>query len=172
MNKAAFLDRDGTINIDYGYVCKYEDFTFIEGAIEALRHLQELGYLLIIVTNQSGIARGYCTEEDVQLLHKKMCDRLEKEGVHITGIYYCPHLGDACDCRKPKLGLFYQAAREYDIDMKGSIASGDKMRDLMLCEKEPVRGFWITESEEHIVDDKIVKVRNIREVISYVKGKI
>lgn len=172
MNKAVFLDRDGTINVDYGYVYQYDKFVFIDGVIEALKRFQELGYLLIIITNQSGIARGYYTEEDMKLLHKQMCDRLEEEGVHITAVYHCPHLGDACDCRKPKTGLFYRAAEEYDIDMSGSIAIGDKLRDLSICEQEPVRGFWITDSKEQMFDNSIVKVHAMKDVIPYVEGML
>lgn len=172
MNKAVFLDRDGTINVDYGYVYRYEQFVFIDGVIEALKRFQELGYMLIVITNQSGIARGYYTEKDVSVLNRKMCDRLEEEGVYITAIYYCPHLGDECDCRKPKLGLFYQAAKEYDIDMKSSIAIGDKLRDLKICEKEPVKGFWITESEESVPDNTIIKVHTMKDAVQYVEGML
>ena len=183
MKKAVFLDRDGTINVDYGYVYQYEKFEFIEGVLETLKKLQKMGYALIIVTNQSGIARGYYTEEDMHLLHKKMCEDLEKEGIQITDIYYCPHL-TGCTCRKPQLELFYRATKEHDIDLSHSIAVGDKMRDLSLCENEPVLGFWITQEEqsnEAILDlretdmetldlesdkrtGRVIRIKSIREI--------
>ena len=108
-NKAVFLDRDGTINIDKGYLYRISDFEFLPGAVEALRNLQEAGYLLIIITNQSGIGRGYYTEEDFAVLTDYMKGELSKSGVNISGVYYCPHLPDAeveryrkiCTCRKP-----------------------------------------------------------------------
>ena len=168
MNKAVFLDRDGTINVDYGYVHEYEKFDFIDGVTDTLKALQQAGYLLIVITNQSGIARGYYTEEDLNELHKKVCKDLEDEGIHITQIYYCPHL-TGCTCRKPQLGMFYQAAREHNIDMSRSIAIGDNLRDLEICKAEEVEGFWITESDEEVAK-RVHKVQDIREVISLLKG--
>lgn len=168
MNKAVFLDRDGTINVDYGYVHEYEKFDFIDGVTDTLKALQQAGYLLIIITNQSGIARGYYTEEDLNELHKKVCKDLENEGIYITQIYYCPHLS-GCTCRKPLLGMFYQAAKEHNIDMSSSIAIGDNLRDLEICKAEAVEGFWITDSDEK-VHDRIHKVYDIREVTALLKG--
>ena len=143
MNRAVFLDRDGTINVDYGYVYKYEDFKFIEGAIEGLKMLQNAGYKIIVITNQSGIARGYFTEEDFQLLNQKVNAELYLHGVTVDAVYHCPHLGEGCFCRKPKTGLFYQAAKDFNIDFSKSYALGDRMRDLSICQKEPVKGFLI-----------------------------
>lgn len=169
MNKAAFLDRDGTINVDYGYVYQYEKFDYIDGVVETLKKLHEMGYLLIIITNQSGVARGYYTEEDVHVLHEKVCQDLAAQGIPIKKVYYCPHLS-GCSCRKPKTGLFYKAAREHHIDMSKSIAIGDKLRDLTICEQEPVRGFWITDSDE-APPKEIQKITNIRELLPLLKGK-
>ncbi len=173
MNKAAFLDRDGTINIDYGYVYQYEKFEYIDGVKETLKKLQDMGYLLIIITNQSGVARGYYTEEDVKKLHRRMCEDLENQGIHITDIYYCPHL-TGCSCRKPQLELFYRAAKEHNIDMSRSIAIGDKMRDLSLCEKEPVEGFLISNEELDFAGEiglGITRVNSIRNVAEILKNK-
>ena len=150
-NRAVFLDRDGTINADKNYLYRAEDFEFLPGAVEALKLLQDSGYLLIIITNQSGIARGYYTEDDFRTLTEWMLGRLKEAGVNIARVYYCPHLPDAkipeyrkiCNCRKPETGLFEQAIRDYDIDMAGSYAIGDKMRDCAICEKTPCRGFLI-----------------------------
>ena len=143
MQKAVFLDRDGTINKDFGYVYKPEDFCFLDGVIEGLRLLQEAGFLLIVITNQSGIARGYYTEEEYLKLEQYVDETLRKEGVHLTQTYHCPHLDEDCNCRKPKTGLFYQAAKDWDIDFSESYAIGDKERDLCICREQPVEGILV-----------------------------
>lgn len=134
--KAAFLDRDGVINVDHGYVHRPEDFTFIDGVFEGCRHLQSLGYRLIVVTNQSGIARGYFTEADFHALCDWMRARFEAHGVTLDGIYFCPHHpdhspdDDQCDCRKPAPGMLLQAIREHGIDPGRSLMVGDKGADM------------------------------------------
>lgn len=151
MNKAIFLDRDGVINVDKGYVYKIEDFEYVEGAIENLLKYQEQGYLLIIITNQSGIARGYFTEEQYLALEQWMLSDLKSKGITIAACYYCPHLPDAvvpryrciCDCRKPGTALFYRAAKDYDIDFSQSIAIGDKERDLAICKETHTKGLLL-----------------------------
>ncbi len=131
MNKAVFFDRDGVINIDTGYVGKIEDFTFVEGIIPAMRIAQQQGYLLIIVTNQSGIGRGYYTEDDFQHLTAWMKSELAQQGVNIDAVFHCPHTdSDQCHCRKPKPGLFLQAIDKYDIDCGKSWMVGDSERDI------------------------------------------
>lgn len=165
MNKAVFLDRDGTINVEKHYLYKIEDFEFLPGVMEALKDLQRKGYLLIIITNQSGIARGYYTEEEYVKLDKWMVAALENEGIYITATYHCPHLPDApaakyrveCDCRKPKLGLFERAIREHDIDLSSSFAVGDKIRDCSICEHSQCRGFLIGENEQKDIIDRVKK---------------
>ena len=139
MNKAIFLDRDGTLNIDHGYVHQIDDFDFIEGSIEALQQLKKMGYLLVLVTNQSGIARGYFSEAQFLQLTEWMDWSLADRDVDLDGIYYCPHLPDAkiaefkqnCDCRKPKSGMLLQAIQELKIDPQKSIMIGDKIDDLL-----------------------------------------
>ena len=151
MNKAVFLDRDGTINIDKGYLYKISDFEFLPKAVEALKILQNAGYLLIIITNQSGIGRGYYTEEDFMKLNEYMKSELKKNGVNISGVYYCPHLPDAeveryrkiCTCRKPATGLFERAVHDFDIDLSRSYAVGDKERDIAICSVSDCKGFLI-----------------------------
>ena len=144
MSKAVFLDRDGTINVDKNYLYKNEDFEFLPGAVEGLKALQASGFLLIIVTNQSGIARGFFTEDDYLKLNDFMLNELEKQGVHISKSYYCPHGPDStCKCRKPETGLFEQAVKEFDIDLSKSFAIGDKPRDCSICLKTECRGFLI-----------------------------
>jgi D,D-heptose 1,7-bisphosphate phosphatase len=130
-NKAAFLDRDGTINVDNGYTYKIEDLEFLPGAVEGLKELQKKGYLLIIITNQSGIGRGYYTEKDYKNFMKEFYKRLEEKGVKITADYYCPHRPeDKCRCRKPMTELVEKAIKDYDIDSSKSIFIGDKKIDM------------------------------------------
>jgi D,D-heptose 1,7-bisphosphate phosphatase len=149
MNRAVFLDRDGTINMDRGYVHRREDFILLPGAVEGLRLLQAAGFLLIIVTNQSGIGRGMFTEEEYLEFQKWVSDTLAREGVKITAQYYCPHSPeDGCICRKPATGLFAQAARDWELDPDASIAIGDRMRDLSICEERGAEGYLIAGAEE------------------------
>ena len=170
-NKAVFLDRDGTINVDKHYLYKIEEFEFLPGAVEGMRALQEAGYLLIIVTNQSGIGRGYYTEEAFHTLNQWMIEMLERQGVHITAVYYCPHLPDAalpeyrqeCSCRKPKPGMYYQAAEEWNIDFAQSIAIGDNLRDCAICQAEGCRGFLIGDENTGMKNN--VSVQTIRQII-------
>lgn len=138
MKKAIFLDRDGTLNIDHGYVHEIDQFHFIEGSIETLKALKDMGYLLVLVTNQSGIARGYFSEDQFLSLTEWMDWSLADRGVDLDGIYYCPHHPEGkgefrqdCDCRKPKAGMLLQAIEELDIDPQRSIMIGDKVEDLM-----------------------------------------
>lgn len=132
-NKAAFFDRDGTINVDTGYLHEPEKLVFVPGVPELIRRCNNEGYLVIVVTNQSGIARGMFNEEQMQALHEDMNLRLKKEyGAHIDAFYYCPHLPEItgeCDCRKPKPGLFLKALADYNIDPAISLSFGDSPRD-------------------------------------------
>lgn len=172
MNKAVFLDRDGTINVEKNYLYRIEDFEFIPGVIEGLRRLQEAGFLLFILTNQSGIARGYYQESEFLRLNEWMLSTLHGQGVDITRVYYCPHLPDAvvpqyrkrCRCRKPGLGMFRKAVREYDLDLSQSFAIGDKLRDLSICNHSACRGFLVgnTESPEIIADAQKGKLPGVR----------
>ncbi len=138
MIRAAFFDRDGVINHDTGYVHRIEGFGFLPGAIDAMRWLGQAGYALIIVTNQSGIARGIFGEADYAVLTTHMLAELARAGVDVLGVYYCPHLPDAevpeyrqaCDCRKPGPGLIRRAAAEHGIDPAASILIGDKPSDI------------------------------------------
>lgn len=135
---AAFIDRDGVINIDHGYVCKVDDFEYIDGVFDACRKLKEMGYLLVLVTNQAGIARGYYSEDEFLSLTEWMDWNFADKGVDFDGIYYCPHhpehgLGkykEDCDCRKPKPGMFFSARDHLNIDMAKSVMIGDKADDL------------------------------------------
>lgn len=164
MKRAVFLDRDGTINVEKHYLHKIEDFEFIPGVIEGLKLLQEAGYLLVIVTNQSGIGRGYYTESDFHKLNDWMIAELKSKGVQITKVYYCPHLPDAkideyrieCGCRKPKLGMYEEAVKELDIDLSRSVVIGDKIRDCAICEKSECKGFLISDNEDSEIIDSVI----------------
>jgi D-glycero-D-manno-heptose 1,7-bisphosphate phosphatase len=163
MNKAIFLDRDGTINVEKNYLYKIEDFEFLPGVVDALKSLQQAGFLLIVITNQSGIGRGYYTEADFQILNSWMIDTLKKQGVFITDVYFCPHLPDApikkyrkdCNCRKPKLGMYEQAVTDHNISMARSYAIGDKIRDCAICESTPCRGYLVADSEKEAVIEAV-----------------
>ncbi len=171
MTKAVFLDRDGTINEDKDYLYRIEDFRFMPGVIEGLRLLQRAGYLLIIITNQSGIARGYYTEEDFFHLNHWMLKELGNKGIAIKKVYYCPHHPDAviskyrklCICRKPSVGLFRQAVKDFDIDLSNSIAIGDKIRDCSICDHSSCRGYLVgvNEKTETINDVKSGKFHGV-----------
>lgn len=151
------MDRDGTINAEKHYLYRIEDFEFLPDVIEGLKLLQDAGYLLIVITNQSGIGRGYYTEEDFHKLNDWMVDELKGKGVDIAKVYYCPHLPDAriakyrieCDCRKPKLAMYEQAINDFDIDLNKSWAIGDKIRDCAICERFDCRGILIASNEKN-----------------------
>ena len=137
MKKAIFLDRDGTINVEKDYIYKSEDLVFEEGTIEALKTFKNLGYILIVVSNQSGIARGYFTEEDLNIFNNNMNEILKKNGVEITEFYCCPHHPDGigeykkvCECRKPNNKMIEDAIKKYNIDREKSYMIGDKTSDI------------------------------------------
>lgn len=144
--KAIFLDRDGTINEYVGFLRKEEDFRLIPGVSEAIKKINNSGYLAIVVTNQPVIARGEVTEEELEEIHKKMETLLGLDGAYIDDIYYCPHHPDKgfegeipelkieCDCRKPKTGMLEKAAREHNIDLSSSIMIGDSTLDIKMAE--------------------------------------
>jgi len=147
-NKAIFLDRDGTLNTDSGYVYQIKDIEIIEGIIDALKIFQNEGYLLIVVTNQSGVSRGYYKEEDVVNFNNAIKTILTKKGVNIDQFYVCPHLPeDNCVCRKPLPYLLYRAMGDYNIDPNLSFMFGDKITDVVCGENASIRSFLIT--KEH-----------------------
>ncbi len=130
-NKAVFLDRDGVINIDKNYVYKIEDFEFISGSVKALKKIKDKGYLIIIITNQSGIGRGYYSKEDYLKLKKHMNNELNKFGIIIDDEYYCKHSpDDKCDCRKPKPKMINDPVKKHNIDVEKSYFIGDKTSDI------------------------------------------
>jgi D-glycero-D-manno-heptose 1,7-bisphosphate phosphatase len=138
MARAAFIDRDGVINEDRAYVHRIADFKLIRGSVAALRALREAGFLLVVITNQSGIARGMFSEADYHTLDTYMRKRLSDAGAVLDAVQYCPHLPDAeveqyrrdCECRKPRAGMIQDAAALLKIDTSQSILIGDRMSDL------------------------------------------
>jgi histidinol-phosphate phosphatase family protein len=129
--KAVFLDRDGTIARDVHYCRRVEDFELLPTVPEAIRLLNERGFKVVVITNQSGIARGYFTEETLARIHRKMVEELASQGARLDGIYHCPHHPDeGCKCRKPGTALFQQAAQELDIDFSLSYVVGDAQMDI------------------------------------------
>jgi D-glycero-D-manno-heptose 1,7-bisphosphate phosphatase len=133
VNRALFLDRDGVLNVEYGHVFRIEDFVIVPGIISLLRFAQEQDFCLIVLTNQAGIAKGLYTLEDFQHLTFWMRAKFASLGVHFDEVYYCPHHPDFtgdCDCRKPKPGLIYRAASEFDLDLSQCALIGDRQTDL------------------------------------------
>lgn len=152
MNKAIFLDRDGVINKEIGYVYRVEDFILTNDIIPSLKKLQAAGFLFIVVTNQSGIAKELYTHEDVARVHAHMLSLLNKEGITISEIYYCPHHSDVepCTCRKPDSGMIEKGIARFNIDISRSYMIGDKERDILAAQKAGVKAFHI-ESDNPIM---------------------
>ena len=143
MNRAVFLDRDGTIIADVGYLRDPEQVRLLPGAAAAIRRLNDQGWLAVVVTNQSGIARGLLTEEDYRRTERRLDDLLAEAGARLDGHYWCPHLPDvsgACECRKPGTLLFRQAADRFDIDLGNSWWVGDRARDVLPAAAFGARG--------------------------------
>ena len=150
MKKALFLDRDGIINVDHGYVYKIEDFEFTEGIFELVKLFSDAGYLIFIITNQSGIGRGYYKEEDFSILTEWMKRKFYENGIPIEEVYYCPHTPDAdCHCRKPKTGMIETALKKYPIDLSASWMVGDKQSDIDLAHNAGI-GHAVAVSTENI----------------------
>ncbi len=160
--KAVLLDRDGTIIVDHGYMHDPAQLEFLLGAVEALRELSERGYLLIVITNQSGIARGYFTQAQYELFDAAFVEALREQGVEIAGSYMCPHApGDGCCCRKPYPYMALAALSDFGVDAAESYMFGDKLSDVEcgeaagLTSRQIVEGrdllFWTHE----IIENKI-----------------
>jgi len=142
MNKAVFLDRDGVVNVEKNYVYKIEDFEFMPGIFDLCKKYQQEGYLLFIITNQAGIARGYYTEEQFHVLTDWMTKQFKSQGILIKKVYFCPHHPDftgECECRKPNPGMILRAVEEFDIDLAESILIGDKESDIEAGKRAGIR---------------------------------
>ncbi len=146
--KALFLDRDGIVNIDYGHVHQIKDFKFTNFIFKLCMKYQNLGYWLIIVTNQAGIGKKIYSEEEYEILTEYMLKQFEKKGVHILKVYYCPHLPkEDCQCRKPKPGLFLKAIADFDLVASECIAIGDKLSDLEAAYNAGITKLMLKKSE-------------------------
>jgi len=133
MVKALFLDRDGVINIDYGYVYQIERFDFIDGIFDFVKFFQDRNYLIFIITNQSGIARGYYTENDFQIISQYLIDKFSEQNITINKIYHCPchpDFSNECLCRKPLPKMILDAQKEFNVDLEKSLLVGDKISDI------------------------------------------
>jgi len=130
-NRAVFIDRDGTIARDVPYCSRPEDFELFPGAPQAIRLMKKAGFKVVVITNQSGVGRGYFTETMLHKIHARMCDELASRGAPLDGVYYCPHHpDDNCECRKPKSAMFRRAEKELGIDLARSYMVGDMALDV------------------------------------------
>jgi len=144
--KITFLDRDGVINRNappHEYITKAEDFSFNPEIFKVLNSLKDKGFKFIVLTNQRGIARGLMSESELAKIHSKMKTELSAQGIDILDIFYCPHSGESCDCRKPKPGLINQALAKYDIDLQESLMIGDSTSDAELCKHFNLKCFLV-----------------------------
>jgi D-glycero-D-manno-heptose 1,7-bisphosphate phosphatase len=169
--KTIFLDRDGVINKEVNYLHKIDDFEFIGGIFDACLHFQSLSYKIIIITNQSGISRGYYTESDYQKITQWMLNQFKYKNINILDIFHCPHGPDSnCDCRKPKPGMFLKAKAKHNTDMEKSWMIGDKERDIIAANSAGIdntilvrSGHRIDESNSNakIIIDSILLTKQI-----------
>jgi D-glycero-D-manno-heptose 1,7-bisphosphate phosphatase len=139
-----FLDRDGTVTEEVGYLNHVSRFRLLQGVAEAIRRLNDAMLPVIVVTNQSGVGRGYFPEQVVRDVHARMIEELRGAGARLDGVYYCPHLpADDCECRKPKTGMLIQAARELSLDLKRSFVVGDRHGDVELANRAGARSVLV-----------------------------
>ena len=144
MRRAVFLDRDGTINEEMGYINHLSRFRLLPASAPAIARLNQAGLLVVVATNQSGVARGYFPASLIQEVHALMSQQLAAQGAHLDAIYVCQHGPEAgCDCRKPKPGLLLQAARDLDIDLRQSYVVGDRFNDIQLAANVGARGILV-----------------------------
>jgi len=163
LKKALFLDRDGVINREINYLYKIEDFEFIDGIFELCKQYQSLAYEIFVVTNQSGIAREYYTQEDFDRLNEWMVQEFKKSGIVISKVYSCPHHPDIsgeCTCRKPHPGMLLEAQSEFNIDMSRSIMIGDKERDIEAGLNAGLKETYLFDFEGSVMDSKATKIVN------------
>ena len=170
--KAIFLDRDGVVNKEVNYLFKIEDFEFIDGIFDACLYFQNLGYAIIIITNQSGIARKYYTENDYQKVTRWMLRQFEDNGIEILNIIHCPHGPEStCECRKPKPGMFFTAKTKHNIDMEKSWMIGDKEVDVIAANSAGIYHTILVKSG-HSIDESTSKAEFILDSIQHSKHLI
>lgn len=168
---AVFFDRDGVLNIDHGYTYRSQDFQWMTGAVQTIKFFNDHNYQVFVITNQSGIARGYYTEQDVQQLHQFMNDELKKHDAHIDAFYYCPHhpagvvteYKKACACRKPQPGMIQQACAEWNVDIVHSVMIGDKHSDVEAANAAGIAGHLFVEDDLfEFVKERVLVCNNIK----------
>lgn len=181
--RAAFLDRDGVINLDKAYVHRWEDFAFVPGAIEAMRRLKAAGHVLVVVTNQSGLARGLYTQAQYEALTERMCAELGGFGAAPDAVYHCPHhpsgavaaLAVDCGCRKPAPGLILRAARELNLSLPDSLMVGDKPSDIEAARAAGVGRAFQVSSDNALAEDKAPNAdghfADLRDCVRHVLGE-
>jgi len=181
MNKAVFLDKDGTINEDTGYVSHYHDLKLLPHSAEAIKLLNEAGYKVIVISNQSGVARGYLGEDMLQTLNKTLQKKLLVKGAFVDEIYYCPHHAEhglfpyrrECECRKPNIGLIKKAVKRHNIDLSKSFMVGDHSKDIEAGHKAGTKTVLVLsghgkESEMKIKPDHTTK--DLLDAVKWILG--
>ncbi len=172
--KALFLDRDGIINVDHGYVSTIDDFEFSEGIFTLLEYFRDAGYLLFVVTNQSGIGRGYYKASDFHILTEWMIEEFSKKNITIEKVFHCPHTPDTmCHCRKPDTGMIEKALAEYSLDLKHSWMIGDKSSDITLANNAGIgSAIYIGEKQSSSATRSFDSVSTCARYFQENKGKI
>ena len=167
--KTIFLDRDGVINKDINYLHKIDDFEFIDGIFDVCLYFQSLGYKIIIITNQSGISRGYYSHSDYQKVTQWMLDQFQYKNINILDVFHCPHGPDStCDCRKPKPGMFLKAKDKHNTDMEKSWMIGDKERDIIAANSAGIDNTILVRSS-HKIDESNSNAKIILDSIQQAK---
>ena len=168
--RAIFIDRDGTINVEKSYLFKFDDWEWISGAIDAIRMFNEAGFLVIVISNQAGVARGFYGVDDIEKLHASVTRALESQNARIDGYYYCPHHPEVgenreCDCRKPAPGLLLAAQRDRDIDLSRSYMIGDKASDIEAALAAGVHPVMVAtgygSDERKLIDSRVPHVADL-----------
>ena len=172
--KTIFLDRDGVINEEVNYLSKIDDFKFIDGVFETCYFLKNLGFEIIVVTNQSGIARGYFSENDFKLINNWMINQFKLNKVEILDVFYCPHSNESnCECRKPKPGMFLAAKNKHNINMKESWMVGDSERDITAASLAGIKNTILvrsghqTDKENSQAKYQLNSIKDIRNTILF-----
>ena len=165
--RVIFLDRDGVINEDFGYVYEINKFHFINGVFEACKYFISLGYEIIIITNQSGIGRGYYSKDNFLELTLWMTNKFKENGINILNTYFCPHSpNEKCDCRKPNIGMIQQSLNDFSIDLENSWLIGDKMSDIQTAINANIKNYILINAEKQ----NITTVKSLFDTIKIIKN--